>query len=132
MLFPGSVRDRVPLVPQSLSFIELLIILERCVVPNTAISLVQSFAFETVQDDIPRSPSVLLSVLPPIDWIAFSVFTAETPTLFFVFRGADVVLPLLVERSEVDKETWLIAAPFLQEHFLQEHVATTPDLCSAR
>ena len=131
MLFPGSVRDRVPLVPQSLSFIELLILLERCVVPNTAIFLVLNFLFDTVQD-IPRSRSVLFTVLPPIDGIAFSVFTAETPTLFFVFRGTDVVLPLLVERSGADKETWLIAAPFLQEHFLQEHVATTPDLCSAR
>ena len=82
--------------------------------------------------DVPLSVSVLLTVVVPFEGIAFSVFTAETPTLFFVFRDTDIVLPFLVEGSGADDKTRLIAAPFLQEHFLQEHVATTPDLCSAR
>jgi len=58
MLFPGSVRDRVPPDPQSLSLNELLIRLERCVFLNTAISLVPSFASDTLQEDISSlSPS---------------------------------------------------------------------------
>jgi len=105
MLFPGSVSGRVPPDPQSLSSIELLIRLERCVVPNTAISLVPSFAFDTLQQDIPLFVSVLMTVPFPFEGIAFSVFTAETPTLFSVFRSTEIVLPLLVERSGADGET---------------------------
>ena len=64
-----------------------------------------SIAFDTLLEDIPLSVSVLLTVVVPFEGIAFSVFTAETPTLFFVFRDTDTVLTLLVERSGADDET---------------------------
>ena len=105
MLFPGSVNVRAPPDPQSLSLIELLIRLERCVFPNREISLVPSFAFDTILQDIPLSVSVLLTVVVPFEGIAFSVYTAETPTLFFVFRDTVIVLTALVERSGADDET---------------------------
>jgi len=66
--------------------------------------LLLSFASDPVHNDILLVGSVVLTLPLPFEKKVFFVFAAETPKIVFGFRGLEIVLPFVFERSGADDE----------------------------